>query len=111
MLTFVLSQSAQHGAMPIDYPYTYLRYGWEVDEKSAYSTFDFSVKILGLTLFAPLVNRVLKLKNVTVLIFVLCTSFSQYFIQAIAWSGAMYYVGKQSLCLQMFLHLYCYNFM
>ena len=89
---------ASLGMRPIEYQYTYLRYHWQVDEKSAYSTFDNSLKMVGLSLFAPLVNKKLKLRNVNVLLFVLSTSLIQNYVVALAPNGIIYYIGKWSNC-------------
>ena len=94
MAILVMSMMASLGMRPIEYQYTYLRYHWQVDEKSAYSTFDNSLKMVGLSLFPPLVNKMLKLRNVNVLLFVLSTSLIQNYVVALAPNGTIYYMGK-----------------
>ena len=94
LATLVMLMMASVGTRPIEYQYTYLRYHWQVDEKSTFSTYDNSLKMVGLLLFPPLVNKKLKLRNVNVLLFVLSTNFIQNYIVALAPNGTIYYIGK-----------------
>ena len=77
MFLFSLNVASHFGPMVIQYQYTYLRFHWQVDERSAFSSFDSAIKVIGLALFAPLANKVLRIKNINALLFCLATAVIQ----------------------------------
>ena len=94
MAIMVLIHVPMQGLMTVEHQYTFLRFHWQVDERSAYSSFKSAVKVVGLFVFAPVVNNWLKIKNVNVMIFVIATTFMEYLMEAFATNSALFYTGN-----------------
>ena len=98
MMIVIFSFLPFFGEFTVSYSYTYLRYGWEVDENSDYSTINSIVDILGQAIFLPLMAW-LKWNEAWVMVLIFCTISTRHAIKAFAFEPWLYYLGSMIDCL------------
>ena len=86
------------GEFSVSYSYTFLRYNWQVDENSDYSTITSIVDICAQAVFIPLMAA-LKLNEAYVMPILFCTISIRHAIKAFAFEPWMYYLGSFIDCL------------
>ena len=86
------------GEFSISYSYTFVRYNWQVDENSDYSTITSIVDICAQAVFIP-VMAALKLNEAYVMPILFCTISIRHAVKAFAVEPWMYYLASFIDCL------------
>ena len=90
---FLLFITPMFGEGVISYLYTYTRYHWEVDQYSTYQTVTNIIRLVGMTVFVPILNK-LSVNEAYILIGVFTSSLARNIIKGLAAKSWMYYLGK-----------------
>ena len=90
---FLLHITPIFGEGVISYLYTYTRYHWEVDQFSTYSTVTSIIRLIGLVVFVPILNKYC-VNEAYILLGLFNSSLARNIIKGLAYEGWMYYIGK-----------------
>ena len=93
MVIVIFSYMPFFGEFTVSYSYTYLRYDWEVNENSDYSTITSIVHILAQAIFLPIM-ACLKLNETYVMPVLFCGFVIRHTVKAFAYEPWMYYLGS-----------------
>ena len=89
---FLFQMAPMFGEITISYLYVQKRYGWEVAEYSKYGTVTAITSLIGQAVLIPLLN-LLKIRESTILLFVLLSTLTRHIIKGFAAYGWMYYLA------------------
>ena len=98
MVIVIFSYMPFFGEFSVSYSYTYVRYDWEVNEVSDYSTITSIVHILAQVIFLPMM-ACLKLNETYVMPVLFCGFVIRHTVKAFASEPWMYYLGSFIDCL------------
>ena len=94
MILFIFQVTPLFGEASVSYLYTFYRYDWLMDKFSTYQSVTTFARVIGMTIFIPLI-KALDVNETYIMLGTQLTFMARCLIKGLASAGWMYYIGMK----------------